>query len=256
MTLLFADVEGSTRLLHALGERFAPARARMREIVHGGHLQRRPRGRLGRRRRLPLVRRRARVDSGGRRDAALLTTSRGRPTRRCDSDRNPHRRARARRRGYVGMDVVVASRICAAAHGEQVVITRATRNLVGDASLMGASYRPLGQHRLKDVPDTQQLFQLLAPGLRQSFSTSDADRDQPPGPPPPARGSSRSARTHRGASREPDVRLVTITGPGGAGKAVLLSRSPRRPRWSGPSISWGWRRSRTGISSRTPSPER
>ena len=67
------------------------------------------------------------------------------------------------------MDVVVASRICAAAHGEQVVITRATRNLVGDASLMGSSYRPLGQHRLKDVPDTQQLFQLLAPGLRQEF---------------------------------------------------------------------------------------
>ena len=43
VTLLFADVEGSTRLLHALGERFAPARARMREIVrtaaisNGGH---------------------------------------------------------------------------------------------------------------------------------------------------------------------------------------------------------------------------
>ena len=31
------------------------------------------------------------------------------------------------------------------------------------------SYRPLGQHRLKDVPDTQQLFQLLASGLRQEF---------------------------------------------------------------------------------------
>ena len=33
VTLLFADVEGSTRLLHLLGERFAPARARMRELV-------------------------------------------------------------------------------------------------------------------------------------------------------------------------------------------------------------------------------
>ncbi|HJS50192.1 MAG TPA: hypothetical protein VJ745_07690, partial [Gaiellaceae bacterium] len=43
VTLLFADVEGSTRLLHTLGERFAPARARMRQIVreaaagNGGH---------------------------------------------------------------------------------------------------------------------------------------------------------------------------------------------------------------------------
>ena len=45
----------------------------------------------------------------------------------------------------LGMDVVVASRICAAAHGEQIVITRARReNLVGDTSLVGASYRTLG----------------------------------------------------------------------------------------------------------------
>ena len=33
VSLLFADVEGSTRLLYALGERFAPARARLRQIV-------------------------------------------------------------------------------------------------------------------------------------------------------------------------------------------------------------------------------
>ena len=33
---LFADVEGSTRLLHLLGERFAPARGRMRELVRAG----------------------------------------------------------------------------------------------------------------------------------------------------------------------------------------------------------------------------
>ena len=33
VTLLFADVEGSTRLLNLLGERFGPARARMRELV-------------------------------------------------------------------------------------------------------------------------------------------------------------------------------------------------------------------------------
>ena len=99
-----------------------------------------------------------------------MTTSRGRPTRRCDSGSGIHTgEPELGDEGYVGMDVVVASRICAAAHGGQVVITRATRNLVGDASLMGASYRPLGQHRLKDVPDTQQLFQLLAPRAPSSF---------------------------------------------------------------------------------------
>ena len=34
--------------------------------------------------------------------------------------------------GYVGMDVVVAARVCAAAHGEQVVVTRATRDMAGE----------------------------------------------------------------------------------------------------------------------------
>src|SRR3972149_7056200 len=43
VTLFFADVEGSTRLLHSLGDRYAPVRARMRELVRetsskrGGH---------------------------------------------------------------------------------------------------------------------------------------------------------------------------------------------------------------------------
>ncbi len=67
--------------------------------------------------------------------------------------------------GYVGMDVVVAARICAAAHGEQIVVSRATRDMAGAEPVPGASYRPLGQHRLKDVPVTTQLFQLVAPEL-------------------------------------------------------------------------------------------
>ena len=124
--------------------------------------------------------------------------------------------------GYVGMDVVIAARICGAGHGDQVVVSRATRDMAGEAPVPDGSYRPLGRHRLKDVPATVHLFQLLAPDLRDEF--------------PPLRtlsATSLPALHHRLVGRadalarieslldEPDVRLVTITGPGGAGKSRL-----------------------------------
>ena len=68
------------------------------------------------------------------------------------------------------MDVVVAARICAASHGGQVVVSRATRDFVGDDVEGGITFRPLGSHRLKDVPGTEQLFQLVSPGLQEAFA--------------------------------------------------------------------------------------
>jgi predicted ATPase/class 3 adenylate cyclase len=224
VTLVFADVEGSTRLLHLLGERFAPARARMRGLVrqaaseHGG----------------------AEVDWAG--DGAFLAFPRARDALAAvvDIQRTlaaepwpPDEALRLRigihtgepalgEEGYVGMDVVVAARICAAAHGEQIVISRATRDMAGDEPVPGATFRPLGRHRLKDVPVTTHLFQLVAPDIRDSF--------------PPLRtlsATSLPALHHRLVGRadamariealldEPEVRLVTITGPGGAGKSRL-----------------------------------
>jgi predicted ATPase len=124
--------------------------------------------------------------------------------------------------GYVGMDVVVAARVCASAHGEQIVVTRATRDMAGDEPLPDGSFQPLGRHQLKDVPSASQLFQLAAPGLRDDF--------------PPLKtltATSLPALHHRLVGRadalarveallEPaETRLVTITGPGGAGKSRL-----------------------------------
>ncbi|HEU0247983.1 MAG TPA: tetratricopeptide repeat protein [Gaiellaceae bacterium] len=224
VTLLFADVEGSTKLLYTLRERFAPARARMRDIVreaasrHGGH----------------------EVDWAG--DGAFLAFSRARSAivAAVEIQRTlgeepwaPDEALRLRvgihtgepelgEEGYVGMEVVVAARICAATHGEQIVVTRATRDVAGDEPLPDAFYKPLGRHRLKDVPSAEQLFQLAAPGLREEF--------------PPLRtlgATSLPALHHRLVGRRealgrieallerPDVRLVTITGPGGAGKSRL-----------------------------------
>ena len=244
VTLVFADVEGSTRLLHLLGERFAPARARMRDVVraadarHGG----------------------AEVDWAG--DGVFLAFSSARSAlaavveiqRALADEPSPSDEALRLRmgihtgeptlgdEGYVGMDVVVAARICAAAHGDQVVVSRATRDMAGDEPVPGGSYKPLGKHRLKDVPGGTQLFQLLAPGLHDDF--------------PPLRTLSATSLPtlhHRLVGRadalarieslleEPNVRLVTITGPGGAGKSRLAlevaagcrarpARSPGRAR--------------------------
>ena len=124
--------------------------------------------------------------------------------------------------GYVGMDVVVAARICAAGHGDQIIVSRATRDVAGTDPLPTASFRSLGRHRLKDVPSPEQLFQLVAPDLPDEF--------------PPLRtlgGATLPALHHRLIGRERDlaaigglldrreIRLVTITGPGGAGKSRL-----------------------------------
>jgi non-specific serine/threonine protein kinase len=119
------------------------------------------------------------------------------------------------------MDVVVASRLCASAHGEQIVVTRVTRDMVGEQPLPGATFLPLGRHRLKDVPAAAQVFQLVAPGLREEF--------------PPLKtlsATSLPALHHRLVGRADALdrveellvagsRVVTITGPGGAGKSRL-----------------------------------
>jgi predicted ATPase/class 3 adenylate cyclase len=224
VTLLFADIEGSTRLLNTLRGGFAPVRARLRELIreaygaHGGR----------------------EVDWAG--DGVFLAFPRARDAVLAAAQLQHSLEAEAwppdgvvRLRigihtgepdlgteGYVGMDVVVAARICAAAHGGQVVLSRATRDFLGDGGETELSFRPLGSHRLKDVPGPEQLFQLVAPGLQDAFA--------------PLRtlgGAALPALHHRLVGRRQDltatlsllarddVRLVTVTGPGGAGKSRL-----------------------------------
>jgi predicted ATPase/class 3 adenylate cyclase len=114
--------------------------------------------------------------------------------------------------GYVGMDVHRAARIAAAAHGGQVVVSAATRELAG-----GAGLTDLGEHRLKDLSAPERLYQLgdgAFPGLKTLGKTNL---------PVPA-------TTFLGRERElAEVlelargrgRLLTLTGPGGTGKTRL-----------------------------------
>lgn len=71
---------------------------------------------------------------------------------------------------YVGIGVHRAARICAAAHGGQVLLSSATRELVEDALPEGIKLRDLGIHRLKDIDRPEHLFQVAGPGLPDDFA--------------------------------------------------------------------------------------
>src|SRR4029453_7176235 len=70
---------------------------------------------------------------------------------------------------YVGMDVNRAARVAAAGHGGQVLVSEATRGLVAQALPEGVSLRDLGEHRLKDLALPEHLYQLLMEGLPADF---------------------------------------------------------------------------------------
>lgn len=71
--------------------------------------------------------------------------------------------------GYVGVGVSRSARICAAAHGGQIVLSHATAGIVEDQNLAGVGLRDLGEHTLKDIPQPQRLFQVEAEGLQSEF---------------------------------------------------------------------------------------
>ena len=108
----------------------------------------------------------------GRRGA--LAERRGRPRpRRC-----PHRRARPRGDGYHGLDVVRAARISGSAHGGQILVSSATRDLVR-AALEDVTFEDMGEYRLKDLEQPQRIYQVTAPGLAADFpplETADVAR--------------------------------------------------------------------------------
>ncbi len=121
--------------------------------------------------------------------------------------------------GYVGIDINHAARISAAGHGGQVVVSAATRGLVGDALPGGVAWRDLGAFRLKDFPEPERLSQLDIDGLPTDFPplrTLDARPGNLPIPVTSFVGRDRElaeARRLLGSAR-----LLTITGPGGIGK--------------------------------------
>jgi predicted ATPase/class 3 adenylate cyclase len=131
--------------------------------------------------------------------------------------------------GYVGIDVHRAARIAAAAHGGQVVTSDSTAKLVIRSLPPGVSVRDLGGHRLKDLNLPEHLYQLLIPGGRAEFPPlrSLGTTSSLPVATTPLVGRRSDVAEVRVLLLDREVRLVTLTGPGGSGKTRLAVAAAR-----------------------------
>ncbi|HWI34613.1 MAG TPA: adenylate/guanylate cyclase domain-containing protein, partial [Lapillicoccus sp.] len=125
--------------------------------------------------------------------------------------------------GYVGMDVHRAARIASSAHGGQVVLSSVTAELAGVALPVGVSLRDLGIHQLKDIATPEHLWQLEIEGLQADFRPLRTIGAASRLPMTATRmvGRDDDVAYLIGLLRQPGVRLVTLTGPGGSGKSRL-----------------------------------
>jgi class 3 adenylate cyclase len=69
--------------------------------------------------------------------------------------------------GYVGIAVNTGARVCGAGHGGQILVSRSARAAIGPDR--ASEFRPLGRYRLRGIPDEHELFQALASGLDDDF---------------------------------------------------------------------------------------
>jgi class 3 adenylate cyclase len=181
VTFLFTDIEGSTRLLHELGDDYADVLADHRRLLrdaftsHGG----------------------VEVDTQG--DSFFVAFADAPPAVAAAADAQtalarhawPDGAAVRVRMGlhtgeplvaedhYVGVDVHRGARIAAAAHGGQALVSERTRELVAGDGWPG-TFHDVGEHRLKDLPEPERLYQLVLDGLPRSFPPPRVHEDALP----------------------------------------------------------------------------
>jgi predicted ATPase len=117
------------------------------------------------------------------------------------------------------------ARVKAAAHGGQVLLTQATRDLVAGRLGGGFGLKRLGEFRLRDLAGPELIYQLAHADLPADFPPLRISAGRGPRPLPVETtslvGREQAIGELAGLLAEPGVRLVTLTGPGGVGKTRL-----------------------------------
>ena len=221
MTLLFTDIDGSTRLLHELGDGYGEALDDHRRIVraacaaHDG----------------------VEVDTQG--DAFFVAFARASDAAAAAADAQrgladgPVRvrmglhtgEPRVTAEGYVGIDVHKGARIAAVGHGGQVLLSQTTHALVDH------EMRDLGAHRLKDLSAPERIYQLAIDGLPGEFpllNTLEAGMKNLPLPRTSFVGRASELEAIDRLLEDPECRLLTLVGPGGVGKTRLALEAAAR----------------------------
>jgi predicted ATPase/class 3 adenylate cyclase len=226
VTLLFTDIEGSTQLLERLGDHYVEILATHRRLLRAAFAQFRGRE-VGTEGDAFFVAFAKACDAvaaavAGQRalahqpwpDGATLRVRMGIHTGEPMVVAND----------YIGLDVHLAARICSAGHGGQVLLSQIARELLGNDLPHGVGLQDLGEHRLKDLRHPQRLVQLVISDLPTDFPSPRTLGAYPTGLP---------TQLTRFVGRQPElaevqvllqrdeVRLLTLTGPGGTGKTRL-----------------------------------
>jgi len=179
VTFLFSDVEGSTELQHRLGHRYQEVVETHRAILerafaeHGGTVVDRQTESFFCA--FPRVQAAAAAAAAAQR-ALVAQQWPDNATVRVRMGIHAGEPELAGDR-YVGLAVSRAARICAAAHGGQVLLSSSARALLADDKRI--SLLSLGPHRLKDFAEPEPLFQLVVDGQPQRFPPLRTDRPRP-----------------------------------------------------------------------------
>ena len=131
---------------------------------------------------------------------------------------------------YIGPAINRAARLRDLAHGGQTVLSGTTEDLVVDALPEGAWLTDLGSHRLRDLPRPERVAQLCHADLRNEFPPLRTPEPVAAHNLPPQFTTfvGRADQIRDVRKLLADNRLVTLTGAGGAGKTRLAVEVARR----------------------------